>query len=229
MTASAPSGPPRSQRRRRPAARLFGALLLVLVAATVPSCRAASRWGILRMTHAVSECDSTTIDSETLMDHAYIDWRCSPEGLDGGLLAALARVADEYGAETGRPVVITSGARTLQRQAELMAQFSQAQLEGMYCRHGYPGYIRQIVNARDAGDGTLGAEGTYEILRNRDGGFISSHLCGAAVDISPSGADVGLLKRLLEQNGFTCLDERSLGVNCIHATFRDAPRRIVRE
>ena len=181
------------------------------------------------MTPAASEYESSTLGTEAFMDDPNLAWQCTAEGLDMALLEALRDVAAEYAAATGKPVIINSGARTLRRQAELMSEMSRGQLEGMYCRQGYPSYIQRIVHARQANRGTCDALATYEILRQRDEGYISAHLSGAAVDVSPAGADVSLLRQLLEAHGFTTLDERGLGVNCLHATYRHAPRRIVRE
>jgi hypothetical protein len=219
----------RPLRVRRVRPLLIGAVVVLGLAATLPSCRAAARLGIFRMTPAASEFDSATLGNEAIMNDPNIAWNGSScEGLDEGLVTALQAVAAEYAAETGQPVVINSAARTLRRQAELMAEMSQDQLEGMYCRQGYPSYIQGIVDARRRNRGAVDAQATYDILAGRDEGFISSHLFGAAVDVSPSGADVALLRKLLEKHGFTTLDERGLGVNCLHATYRDAPRRIVR-
>lgn len=238
MSQTAATGPSRSRcgrrvhrplRGRRVRSLLPGALLVLCLAVCLPSCRAASRWNIFRMTSSASEYDTATLDSRAIMNDPNLAWNCGAEGLDEGLLGALQQVAAEYAAQTGQPILINSGARTLQRQAELMSAMSQEQLEGMYCRNGYPSYVQRIVNARRSNRGAVDAQQTYEILRGRDEGYISAHLSGAAVDVSPAGADVGLLKRLLEKHGFTTLDERGLGVNCLHATFQPAPRRIVRE
>ncbi len=155
-------------------------------------------------------------------------WRCSAEGLDSELLEVLRRVAAKCHQQTGETIVINSGRRTLRHQARLMAEMTRDQLEGMYCRRGYPSYIRDIVLARER-DGDISADETYGILCSRTEGFISSHLSGAAIDISPRGIDVALLKSLLAEHGFSVLDERSLGVECIHATFLAAPKHIVRE
>lgn len=157
-----------------------------------------------------------------------IVWTVSSQGLDSGLLAALERVARRYRHATGHPITITSGRRTLRHQARLMAAMTPAQLEGMYCRHGYPGYIRDLIAARQR-FGALSPEQAYDILRNRHEGYISSHLYGAAVDISPRGMAVALLKHLLAEEGFRALDERNLGIACIHATFKAAPVRIIRK
>jgi hypothetical protein len=164
-----------------------------------------------------------------IMHDPNLVWNCSCDGLHDALLKALQEVAAEYAVETGQPIVVNSGARTLRRQAELMAEMTQGQLEGMYCRRGYPSYVSSIIAARRRNRAAVDAEAVYRILRQRGEGYISSHLFGAAVDVSPSGADVSLLRTLLEGHGFTTLDERDLGVNCLHATYNAVPRRIVRE
>jgi hypothetical protein len=216
-------------RQRRLRSLLAGTVLILALAVSLPSCRAASRWNIFRMTPSASEYDSASLGNDAIMNDPNLVWNCTAEGLDDGLLCALRQVAADYAAATGQAIVINSGARSLQRQAELMAEMSQDQIEGMYCRQGYPSYVQRILAARKENPGTVDARKTYEILRSRDDGYISAHLCGAAVDVSPAGADVALLRRLLEKHGFTTLDERGLGINCLHATYRQAPRRIVRE
>jgi hypothetical protein len=109
-----------------------------------------------------------------------------------------------------------------------MAAMSQEQLEGMYCRSSYPEYVRALVQRR-AGTGTLGPEDAYQILRTRRDGFVSRHLCGGAVDIDPNGLDLPLLGRILEEHGFAVLDERSLGVDCLHASYRAGQLEVVRD
>jgi hypothetical protein len=158
-----------------------------------------------------------------------IVWTVSTRGLDAGLLLALERAACRYHRATGKPITITSGRRTLRHQARLMAAMSPEQLEGMYCRHGYPSYIRELIAASRKKHAPLTEDEAYEILKSRTEGYISTHLSGAAVDVSPKGMDVPLLKRLLAQAGFRTLDERNLGIACIHATFKAAPVRIVRK
>jgi len=245
MTPHAPTtiavdGHPRARAPRPPRRRLrrlaAGAVLILGLVVALPSCRAGSRWNVLRMTPATSELDTASLGEEveedpmdSLMADPNLVWNCSAEGLDPELATALRAAAAAWVSESGEPLVINSGARTLRRQAELMADMTQQQLEGMYCRQGYPSYISAILRARRQNRGSLDADGTYAILCERASGYISSHLCGAAVDISPTGCDVGRLRALLDAHGFTTLDERNLGVNCLHATYRDAPRLIVRE
>lgn len=238
MTQAAPTGPGRPHPRRlllrplrgrRVRPLLAGAVLTVILALSLPSCRAASRWNIFRMTPAASEYDSATLGHEAIMNDPNLAWNCTAEGLDDGLLEALQCAAAEYAAEAGQAIVINSGARSLLRQAELMSEMSQGQLEGMYCRRGYPSYIQRLVRVRKESRDSVDAQETYEILRRRDEGYISAHLSGAAVDVSPAGSDLSLLKKVLEKHGFVTLDERGLGINCLHATYELAPRRIVRE
>jgi len=219
----------RPLRFRRVRPLLAGVLLLLGLAITLPSCRAAARLGLFRPDPSGSEFGSDAAESEAIMNDPNLIWNCTSEGLDAGLLEALRQVAAEYVESTGSPIVINSGARTLRRQAELMADMSQGQLEGMYCRQGYPSYVSSIVQARRRAGGTVDADAVYEILRRRGEGFISSHLFGAAVDVSPSGVDTGLLRALLEEHGFTTLDERQLGINCLHSTYRRVPRCMVRD
>ncbi len=159
--------------------------------------------------------------------HPGLIWRCSAEGLSPVLLENLVRAADEYLQETGKALVVNSGKRSLRKQAELMAAMSRGQLEGMYCRNGYPAYIRAILDHREQ-HGNATTEDTWRILADRADGFISSHLYGGAVDIASEDADIAILKKVLAKHGFRILDERSLGIACIHATCRDVPKAIVR-
>jgi len=157
-----------------------------------------------------------------------IKWNCDPNGLADGVAEALTCAAAAYCRETQLGITVVSGYRTLRRQAELMAEMSREQLEGLYCQNGYPSYIRRIV-AHMTDKGPPSADDVYQILSTRKEGYISSHLSGAAVDIRSRGADVSVLKRVLTEHGFAVLDERSLGIPCIHATYRAAPRLIVSE
>lgn len=145
------------------------------------------------------------------------------------VLAALSQVATEYREETGETLQVTSGWRSLRHTAELMAGFSQKQLEGMYCQSGYPDYIRQIVRARRKSGGTLSAEAVYEILCRRPGGYISWHLQGGAVDIFSQVSHQDRLKQLMRAHNFTVLDETVLGIACYHGTYRGLSQVIIRE
>lgn len=157
---------------------------------------------------------------------------CAPEGIERlrePVLAALIRVAAAYQAETGEMLRVTSGWRSLRHTAELMAGFSQKQLEGMYCRSGYPDYIRQIVRGRRRAGGSLSVEAVYEILCRRQGGYISWHLQGGAVDISTAVSRPDLLRQLLQAQQFSVFDETFLGIACFHATYRGLSPVIIRE
>jgi len=190
-----------------------------------PTRLAATILGIC-VTFAVLGCRATWLGGWCVK--SPVIWECSSHGLDPELLEALRNVAAQYAAETGHGITITSGRRTLRKQAELMAEMTRAQLEGMYCSRGYPSYVRDLVAFREQ-HGRLSNKDAYRILRERTEGYISTHLSGAAVDISSQNIDVELLKQLLETEGFRTLDERNLGIDCVHATFKAAPVRIVRE
>ncbi len=161
------------------------------------------------------------------------DHSCSREAITALPPVALRHfsiVATAYSRRTGQRLEVTSAHRTLRHTAALMADFTQEQLEGMYCRNGYPSYIRQLVQARATAGRMLTAEETYRILRERTEGYISSHLYGAALDVATDGlADRPLLIRLLEQHRFRTLDETSLGVRCVHATHTQVPTQIILE
>ena len=162
---------------------------------------------------------------------AAIVWKCSQEGLAPELLRDLSLAIDAYVHETGDDsVAVTSGRRTLRHQAELMAAFTQEQLMGMYGRNGTPGYVQAIGELRERQGRSPTAEEVYRILCEREDGYISSHLYGGAIDIaSASVADVPALRAQLAKRGFRTLDERSLGIACIHATHAGVAKAIVRE
>jgi len=187
-------------------------LLPVLAFTALTGCR--SPWGEKAMIRKATR-------------HPGLVWECSAAGLDKILLKSLCQVATAYFSRTGSPLVLTSGKRHLHKQAELMAAMSREQLEGMYCQNGYPSYIRDILSAREEKE-KITVEDTHLILANRTEGYISSHLYGGAIDIASDGMDVELLERLLNEHGFRSLDERNLGINCIHATHRKVPRKIIR-
>lgn len=145
------------------------------------------------------------------------------------LREALQAVATAYWDATGEELVVTSAWRSLRHCAALMAGFSREQLEGMYCRNGYPDYIRELVATRERQGGALSEEDAYRILCQRQEGYISRHLTGGAVDIARPGRDLPLLLALLAQHGFQTLDEEVFGLSCIHASHHDVPTAIVRE
>ena len=167
----------------------------------------------------------------TCRSSSVIVWECSREGLAPELLDDLARAIEAYAIASGDDgVVITSGRRTLRHQAKLMAAFSQEQLMGMYGRHGTPCYVQAIGELREREGRDPTADEVYRILRERKEGFISSHLYGGAIDVaSRSVSDVPALRKHLARCGFRTLDERNLGIACIHATHTGVPKAIVRE
>ena len=142
---------------------------------------------------------------------------------------AFSKVAAAYLRQTGEKLLVTSGKRSLRHCAELMAGFSRQQLEGMYCRNGYPDYIRSIVQAQEKQGSLLTAEQVYQILQKRQGGYISWHLLGAAIDISSQLSNPQLLRELLQEHGFSAFDEQVFGIACIHATFKGLKAEIIRE
>ena len=147
--------------------------------------------------------------------HAII-FDCSSTGLDEQLALALKTIADSYYDATGEPIVVTAGKRTLQRQAELMANFSKEQLEAMYCRHGYPSYISQILALPNPHD----AVAVHHVLANRTEGYISKHLYGQAVDIDAASISSPILfKQICNAAGLSVLDERENNVPCFHLTM----------
>ena len=164
----------------------------------------------------------------TVFDHT-----CAPEALQSladGVLDAFTEVASRYTQETGQRLVVTSARRTLLHTAELMAEFTPVQLEELYCRNGYPSYIREMVSAIQAKGHPLTGEEAYAILAHRTEGYVSAHLFGAAIDIrSTELQNPTLLRSLLETAGFRTLDETECGIPCIHATYKAIPTQIIRE
>lgn len=157
-------------------------------------------------------------------------WHCSPEGLAPELLEALAAAAAEFAAATAdADLAVTSGRRTLRRQAELMTAMSDTQLCRLYARKGMPDYVQTILDRRAAGT-SLTAEDVLQILRNRREGFISAHLSGAAADLAlRPGLDLPRLRAILGRHGFDTLNETEAGIPCLHCRFRALPLACVRE
>ena len=163
---------------------------------------------------------------------AFYTYSCDPENIAALLPEvrhAFFQVAEAYFRQTGEQVLVTSAKRSLRHCAELMAGFSREQLEGMYCRNGYPDYIRSIVAAQEKQDGLLTGDQVYSILQNRQSGYISWHLIGGAIDISAKLSNPDLLRGLLQEQGFSVFDEQSLGIACLHATYRGLEPEIIRE
>jgi len=138
------------------------------------------------------------------------------------------RVSCLYFAAFGKPVVITSGWRSLRKMAELMAPLSVSQLEGMYCQNGYPDYIRSIVSERGISNAVLSAAEIYRILQNRKEGYVSRHLFGAAVDLSCEEMELEDLSLILKQCGFSVFNERAFGIECVHASYLGLDPVIIR-
>lgn len=160
-------------------------------------------------------------------------YSCSREtlaSLKPGVLDAFAECALKYKAATGQVLEITSAHRSLRHCAQLMNAFSQEQLEAMYCRNGYPDYIRKLVQARHEKGRALTDEEAYRILCDRSEGYISAHLYGAALDIAADSLlDKALLQELLKKAGFRTLDETNLGICCIHASYSGIAAEIIKE
>jgi hypothetical protein len=159
------------------------------------------------------------------------DHTCADEALDTlapGVLETFAKAAKLYADTTGQRLVVTSARRTLRRTAELMAAFTPSQLEALYCRNGYPSYVRELIAARNAAGRPLTGEEAYAILSRRSEGYVSAHLYGAAIDVrSDALADKNALRTILERAGFRTLDETECGIPCIHATLRSIPVQII--
>ncbi|MBQ7652492.1 MAG: hypothetical protein IJS15_16150 [Victivallales bacterium] len=161
------------------------------------------------------------------------DHECTDEALAGlapQVLADFSAAAERYTSETGQRITVTSAKRSLRHCASLMAAMSIEQLEGMYCRNGYPDYIKSMKEAMRSLGRKLTPDEAYEILRNRGEGYISAHLFGAALDVASDGLkDAALLERILADSNFSVLNETELGVNCIHASHKNVKRQIIRE
>jgi len=138
------------------------------------------------------------------------------------------RVCSLYFSKFQKPVMITSGWRSLRQTAEIMALLSVSQLKGMYCRHGCPDYIRSIVLKREVLGTVLSEDDVYSILQNRKEGYISRHLFGAAVDLSCEDMKLDELNLMLKQCGFSVFNEQALGVECLHASYSAEAPVIIR-
>jgi hypothetical protein len=162
-------------------------------------------------------------------DGGALLWDCPQRGLAPTLVRALEAAAAELCAAGHPPLRVASGRRTLRRQAELMAAMTPAQLRGLYARNGTPDYVERLLAFPARHGRAPSAADAYAILRTRREGFISAHLCGAAVDLEPPAAPAAeAVRACLERHGFELLDERSVGIACLHARLRALPCRIVR-
>lgn len=168
--------------------------------------------------------------SELELPYSFSCTKEAITSLKPGVLEAFSECAKQYRTQTGQTLEITSARRSLKHCAQLMNAFSKEQLEAMYCRNGYPSYIRDIVQTRSKAGRPLTDEEAYQILCNRSEGYISAHLYGAAIDIASEGlADKALLMELLAKAGFRTLDETNMGIRCIHATFSGIAAEIIKE
>ncbi|MBO7741885.1 MAG: hypothetical protein J6S21_04960 [Victivallales bacterium] len=140
-------------------------------------------------------------------------------GLHSDFQKALRTAAEQYASAVpdASPWVVTSALRSLKRQAELMAEMTQEQLLAMYCSGGTPTYIQEICRAWPAD-----AETIHRILANRTEGYISKHLYGLAADIDASSvADPDLFRKIILENGAQAvLDERAMGIPCLHVSWK---------
>ena len=157
---------------------------------------------------------------------------CAFEALSSlkpGVLDAFIECAAKYRASTGQTLEVTSARRSLRHCAKLMNALSKEQLEAMYCRNGYPSYIRELLSSRNEKGSQLTDEEAYQILCNRSEGYISAHLYGAALDIASEGLlNKALLLELLKTAGFRTLDETDLGICCIHASYSKIAAEIIK-
>jgi len=104
----------------------------------------------------------------------------------------------------------TSDYRTVRRQAELMANMNSSQLD-WYGSSTW--YIVEMKNSTLSGAARVNEfERLIQNARNQ-GSFVSRHLTGDAVDISPSTQQV---RTWLTGNGISIKDETVDGVNCWH-------------
>jgi TorA maturation chaperone TorD len=108
-----------------------------------------------------------------------------------------------------------TGERSVRRQAELMAAMNSTQLN-MY-DNGNPWYIKEMKDCTLSGSArTNEFERLIRDARSR-GSFVSRHLTGDAVDITPSTQQV---RNWLESNGVSVKDEREEGIACWHLQLK---------
>jgi hypothetical protein len=124
--------------------------------------------------------------------------------------------------ETGVRITINNGeydTRSVRRQAELMANMSAPQLRNLYKDNAY---TRDMARVTATGSDRVD-EFEQIINKARSGGydgssfFISRHLTGDAVDISPSTPAV---ETWLKNNGISVRKEVNDGINCWHLQLR---------
>jgi hypothetical protein len=103
----------------------------------------------------------------------------------------------------------TNDYRTVRRQAELMANMTDSQLNWYGSSTGY------VVEMKKCTLGGSQRVAEFERLINnarKQGSFLSRHLTGDAVDITPNEK----IKSWLLEHGFTVKDETADGTNCWH-------------
>ena len=151
----------------------------------------------------------------------HITYTCENKktGLHKHLTEEVEKAAEVYYAFFGRSFKVTSGFRTLEKQAELMAEFSQEQLESLYGRDAQ--YIVSIKKLREEKQNEkITATDIYNILKNRDRGFVTRHICGLALDIAYDGQFSPAIIELLKNcKDFKVLDESNIDNNCIHVSL----------
>jgi len=109
----------------------------------------------------------------------------------------------------------TDDYRTERRQAELMANMSSSTRRSLYNNAYYLDEMDQYDNLPRSQK----IDKFEQIIRaaRRNGSKISNHLTGDAVDITPSTPEV---RRWLEGNGISILNEVNDGINCWHLQLR---------
>jgi peptidoglycan hydrolase-like protein with peptidoglycan-binding domain len=125
--------------------------------------------------------------------------------VDSGLKKKVLAFAEEYG-----PITITSGKRTVAKQAELMAPMSDKDL-GMYGKGPYVDEIKKLPKKERT------TKKVEEILDKwiKKGSFVSRHLQGRAIDIhAKSGFDWNKAKQAAKKVGLTVKEEE--GRDCFH-------------
>lgn len=142
---------------------------------------------------------------------------CTPEeflGVQECLRQRLASAYDAYCSAVGASVPwrVTAGRRTLRQQAEEMSAMTPDQLRKLYCTGGIPSYVEELIAAVP-----LTPETAYRILCNRSEGYISKHLCGAAIDLSIREIhDCHAFEKTLTNAGLRLLNETRVGIPCYH-------------
>ena len=114
----------------------------------------------------------------------------------------------------GVSITVNGTSRTERRQAELMANMTNSQLN-MYGSSTW--YIVEMKNSTLTGSARVNEFERLIRQARAQGSFVSKHLSGDAVDISPSTPEV---RRWLEGNGISVKDETELGISAWHLELR---------